>query len=590
MITIFYGAYPNEITYSWFARYLFINGDITYSTTSRELFGKDYVDSKILYPINMNYFIKQLPVEWNIGVDEIIYENTIIPLFTPFMEKERANRVVNNILIGDTRRLKGEIGLNTGNVFIEEPNIKICPICYEEDKEKYGQAYIHRNHQVMGNYICNNHGNNLHKYNIPYNINRCEYVDINKINVEEYEIVTINELYKNLHLNLSKDIDSVLNGGLKEYRIGSIEEKYKNRLKEIGFLNFGGKFLMKKIIKLFNEFYPKEFLESLESYIDIEKRKNWISIMLTNTGSFIHPIRHLLFIRFLFGGIEEFLNYEKCFEFFVEPPWLCLNPVCKYYEKPVINEVKYKNKTHHGKPVGVFTCECGYSYSRVGPDKNESDRNRIGKIEEFGWHWEKVLKNLVENGCSIREITKRMCSCTSTIIKQATKLGIVDQLNTKHRINYKEQEKVYSEEKVNLYKDKILLFIKENKIYSRQKVRETLTKECSLVYIRDKDWWDENLPKPIKKSRFSKDYKDIDWEERERELYPLILKAIEEIKNEEEPIRITRTCVMKKTGKTILANKGALDRIPKIKELLEKNCETIEEFKQRKIIMNVISE
>ncbi|AWK50541.1 hypothetical protein DIC82_05600 [Clostridium beijerinckii] len=581
MLSIFYNCYPNEITYSWFARYSHINGDIGHTTISKELFGKECVKSTILYPTCMENFIKQLPIEWNITINEVINRNTIIPLFLPFMEKERANKIISNIKDGDTRRLIGEIGINTGDIFKEEDNIKICPKCYEEDKEKYGEAYIHRNYQVPGNYICSIHEESLYKCSIPSNIQRCEYIDINKINISNLEMLNINELYNDLYLNLSRDIDYVLNGCMKEYDTSSIKRKYKDKLEEKGFSISGGRIPIKKIIGQFNEFYPKEFLEHLESYINMENRKNWIGLMLTDCCRFIHPIRQLLFIRFLFGGIEEFIIYEKKnIKPFGEGPWMCLNPVCRYYKQPVIKEIKYRN--FKKKPVGIFTCLCGYSYSRVGPDKCESDKNRCGKIEEFGEVWVNILRNLIKEGCSISEIARQMSCYRNTIIKQATKLGLIDMLNTKHRMEYKTVEKKISNEVLDEYKNNILNFIKENSTANRQKVKEALSKECSLIYIRDRKWWNENLPKAIKVSEFTVDYKDINWEEREKELIPLILNAIEKIKNEEKPRRITKTYIAKKMNQYMICNRRNLERLPLVNEIIKKNCETISEFNIRK--------
>lgn len=579
MITIFYEAYPNEITYSWFARYSHINGDITYTTTSKELFGKKRVKPIILYPKHIGYFIKQLPTEWNITISEIINKNTIIPLFLPFMDKERADNIISHIKDGDMKNIALEIGINTGQIFKEEPNIKVCPICYKEDIEKHGEAYIHRNYQVPGTYICSSHGEHLYKYSIPSNLYEYEYVDINKISNNCLSRINFIEDFKNVYLKLSQEISYILNGNLKDYDIELVKQKYKDKLEEEGYLKKGGIIPIKSLTKKFNKFYPKELLVHLESYVDEKYTKNWIKVMLTNSGRYVHPIRHLLFITFLFGGIKEFIDYKKNFEPFGKPPWLCLNPVCKFYKKPVINKVIFKNTK---KPTGIFTCNCGFSYSRIGPDKNEIDKNRIGKLESFGWYWEEVLIKLVEEGCSITAITKKMKSDTKTILKQAMKLGVIDKLNTKRRIKYKGIEKRISEDMLWEYKNKILLFIKENPTCNRMNVRDALSKEYDLLYIRDNEWLNNNLPKPREKSQYAKIKRDINWKEREKKLIPLLLSSIEEIKNEEKPRRITKTYLMKKINKIMFLENRYLEKMPLVKNFLDSNCESVDDFNKRK--------
>lgn len=45
------------------------------------------------------------------------------------------------------------------------------------------------------------------------------------------------------------------------------------------------------------------------------------------------------------------------------------------------------------KPVGTFKCSCGFIFARLGPDQDEADVYRIGRIKEFGSVWlEKLTK------------------------------------------------------------------------------------------------------------------------------------------------------------------------------------------------------
>lgn len=581
MLFIFFQAYSEEIAYSWFSRYNQISGDITNSTTSKDLFGKEYVRPNVLYPINLGYFAKQIPKAWNITIEEIIYKNTILPLYLSFMEAERANRLIADVIDGNANNVKIEIGLTTGNIFKEDANIKVCPHCYKEDIEKYSEAYIHRGHQIPGNYICSHHGKRLLKYTIPYDIDRCGYVDINKFDIEKLEEVPFYEQYKDFYIKLAKDIDYVLNGYLKGYNINTIREKYLTKLQVDWYVIFDGNIHMRDILERFNKFYPKEFLEHLESYIDVGKRKSWVSLMLTKSNNFINPIRHLLFINFLFGGVEEFINYSEVCKPFGDGLWMCLNSICEKHGKLVINEIKYRK--FRNKPVGIFKCpSCGFTYSRVGPDVLESDINRLGKIEDYGELWySKLYEMITTKGYSMRRIARELKCSHITIVKQAEKIGVHGNLNTRLTVDTKIVEKKLSEEELNKYKQKILNYIKKNPTASRQNVKENMTKECGLLYIRHRGWLETNLPKPHKKSTFSVDYKNISWNDKEKELVSVVTLALEELKNESKPKRITRTLISKKTKRVMLLNQDYLEKIPKVKEIIEENCETIEQFKLR---------
>ena len=36
--------------------------------------------------------------------------------------------------------------------------LRYCPLCFKEDKQKYGEAYWHKAHQIRGVDVCNKHG------------------------------------------------------------------------------------------------------------------------------------------------------------------------------------------------------------------------------------------------------------------------------------------------------------------------------------------------------------------------------------------------------------------------------------------------
>ncbi|BDR87831.1 TniQ family protein [Clostridium tetani] len=92
MISLMPKLYPDEILYSWFSRYHTLNGNLRYSYSMNELFGKDRVSTSIYYPMYLNFLCKQLPQEFKYTAEELINNHSIIPIFKPFMTKERFNK------------------------------------------------------------------------------------------------------------------------------------------------------------------------------------------------------------------------------------------------------------------------------------------------------------------------------------------------------------------------------------------------------------------------------------------------------------------------------------------------------------------
>lgn len=109
-----------------------------------------------------------------------------------------------------------------------------------------------------------------------------------------------------------------------------------------------------------------------------------------------HPVRHLLMIRFLGWSIKEFFKSKCRYQPFDKGPWLWLNAAAEHYLKPMVTQLAISHCCDTKKPVGTFSCSCGFIYCRTGPDQAEEDSRRIGKIKAVGAVWPQKLKQLVE--------------------------------------------------------------------------------------------------------------------------------------------------------------------------------------------------
>lgn len=166
MITIFPRMYKDELLYSWMARYTFINGNIKDSYDKEDLFGNPKWKFNLFIQNNLEYFANCFPEQLGYTAKDIIYRNTIFPVFFKFMDDERKNNIIKKICSLNLSTLIKEIGINIRNSTEVRNYINICPLCYEEDKETYNDAYIHRNYQVPGCYVCAKHNVFLKKYYI----------------------------------------------------------------------------------------------------------------------------------------------------------------------------------------------------------------------------------------------------------------------------------------------------------------------------------------------------------------------------------------------------------------------------------------
>jgi len=149
--------YPEEISYGWFARFHALSGNISSTSTAKELFGVEKLYPSIHYPIHLNYFSEQLPKDWEFTAEYIINNHTMLPFFKPFLDDSELQKIIYNMKSGKRAYIKQYMGLEAGGVS-KQNKIMICSDCLKTDVDKYQEVYIRRYHQISSNLICMEHG------------------------------------------------------------------------------------------------------------------------------------------------------------------------------------------------------------------------------------------------------------------------------------------------------------------------------------------------------------------------------------------------------------------------------------------------
>ena len=162
-----------------------------------------------------------------------------------------------------------------------------------------------------------------------------------------------------------------------------------------------GRIRRRDYLKAFTEYYSQELLSTLQCEIKSSDLlcRPWLSRMLSLKQSGLtnssHPLHHILAIRFLNTTVESyFLNDFIAPAHFGPGPWPCLNPVCDHFRQKSILSYQLAGASTKGKVRGIFTCSCGFKYSRVGPDTSPDDAFRKSYILSYGDLWETKLREL----------------------------------------------------------------------------------------------------------------------------------------------------------------------------------------------------
>ncbi|MCT4507731.1 MAG: TnsD family transposase [Tepidibacter sp.] len=583
MLTFFTDPYENELLYGAIGRYHYYIGNIDYKDTLREIFGNESVIPSIELCAHLDSVANNLGGKYT--ADYLIDKHSIFPFYAPFMPKTRREELRYDMKYKDGKGIYAKTGILAGSVCKKE-GIYYCPLCSEEEINKYGEVYVHREHQLQGVFVCPHNGAKLKKYKIDRtNASRLEFIRLNEklldLNVE-YE--KDKDIYEKL-LKISKAAYYILNNNLYYFNKDTITEKYKAILYSKGLVTTNKRIKQRELYDEFIKYYGPEFLEIMESSIDKDIEYNWLKVITRDSKRTVHPIRHILFINFLVDDIKEFFKPEvNGYNPFGKSPWPCLNYVAEHYKKDVVTELKITTDYKTRLPVGTFTCDCGFIYSRKGPDKNIDDRYKIGRTKEFGSLWEETLKQyLLEHKYGLRELARIMNCDPKTIVKFDKELGIhyfetSNMLVEKQKTNKKENNDI----DIQAYKENIIIAMNENSSYTRTQIRELCKKEYTYLYRYDKDWLLEMLPKNI--SRKNIDYKSdkrVNWNKRDEEILKVIKEKYNSLLLRDKPIRITKGNLCKEAGILTIIEKK-LDKLPRTKEYLDDILESVEAFQLRR--------
>lgn len=308
MIRYFPMPYPDESVYSIFVRYDKLTGNNNYFVTAEDLMGKMHLKVNFSFANNLEFLSKELPKDTTFTPDYFILNHTVLPIYKPFTPKERYEQAVMNLKDGYIASALSAIGYTAGSL-LDISGFKYCTECIKEDREKYKGAYLHRTHQIDGNLVCSKHKSLLQIFDVPKIADNIMFYDIDKLETQDSRQSISEKAIQELY-NLSCDIDMLFHkyNDIPDFDI--IKEKYYSKIDDKGYFFKSGLVNQTELHKDFINYYSKDFLDALKSNVYVNDENSWLRTITRRKNKAVHPIRNLLFIRFLFGDISNFIHYE----------------------------------------------------------------------------------------------------------------------------------------------------------------------------------------------------------------------------------------------------------------------------------------
>ncbi|MBF0719106.1 TniQ family protein [Staphylococcus sciuri] len=570
MLSYFPNLYPDELLYSWFARYHDHSGNTSSKQTMKELFGNMSSVAVADFPNNLEAFYKNISHFNPPNINDLVTNHTLYNYYTAFQSDVMKSRAFNYITNGGK---PGAIHMFLGIVASTIKNwhyLRFCPSCVQQDRERYGEAYWHMSHQLPKVFYCYLHQEFLHDSTIEFrNPHKHEFISVEKTELLSPCLITV--FSPKLEQQLKKLSDESIN--LIRYaentQIQDFSQIYKYLMQVNGYANHFGKVHQQYFTQQFKKYYREEFLALVDCNFDEHSDTAWLRNIVRKHRKAFHPVQHLLLIQFLNVSFKDLENYlGKKYEAFGQAPYYCLNPAADHYKKRVISNVAITTCTDTRKPVGTFSCDCGFVYSRRGPDIDKSDALKVGRIKDFGPVWQTKLMQLVTSELSPYRIAQ-LLDCDYATVKKYMSISKGEPSNHSEQLmDSSIQKEIEWINLVETYSD-----------YTVTQLRKINPALYAWHYRNNRDWLKENSPR-IKGKVTSNNR--VDWEKRDLEILRLVKKAIKDLYAIEKPIYVNKSRVAKKMGQLSSLEKQ-LDKLPKTKAYLNKNLETREQFQIRRI-------
>lgn len=578
MIYTFPTPYPDELLYSVLARYHVRSGNTSPKMTTEELFGKRTTRSVWDLPANLSVLLDNTGSYWN--AEDLIFNYTMYPYYAAFLLPNQAKQVKQSMMDDKGDTIHTRIGITASNVKIKE-KLWVCNECIKEDMKIYGETYWRRVHQCPGVFICPKHETileesvvsvksfNQHEYIIASPEVKRTKINLSEMNKEEIRFLT----------QIAKTSYILLTDKHHQTADNTIRKKYVELLKQNNYATPSGRVKRERVYESFRAKISKPLLKLLQSEIEFEET-NWLTMIFQKHRKSFHPLRHLLVMLFFDTDLDHLYD-KKAYHPFGKGPWLCLNPACSKFQKPVIKDLKITIDYETRKPVGTFQCECGFVYSRKGPDQDKDDKFQIGRIKEYGSVWKSKLSELVNEGKILTGISKELHSDRATIKKYAAKL----ELNVPWKLPKVEQKNnekplVDFDKELTERKDQWIQLQKDYPEKSKTELRKIAPDVYTFLYRHDRDWLNEFSPTK-KKSQPHKPR--INWEKRDKEIEQTLKKVLQTWDTDgDKPTRITCTSLGTKINKLALLQSYG-EKLPITMKFISEVSEDVVTFQKRRV-------
>lgn len=573
---------PDELFYSGCARFSDCFQMPSERSVVETLFGNQDQYAIVDLPCGLTRFTQKLLPNYPLGVETIIDRHTLFPYFTSFFSLDQSSEIRSDMKSENGRSIHTRVGLMASTV-PDPAFLKFCSKCISRDRQRYGNAYWHRIHQIPGVYICPDHNQPLIESQVRYRGNQPNYRFCSLENALaqmcQLSPIMIPAKYFNWLLRISHDA-KILLAGATFREISRVKALYRDSLKKSGFVTTTGRIRRRFLLPQFIEFFPEDFLSFIGCQLENSIEENWlIRLLLRSNQTKHHPIRHQVMISFLGYSIRDFSNLYKSYPQETgqrQKSFSCQNPLCTAQgkTKAILTYSRWKNES-----IFQITCDCGFVYKV--PALSSGDEKI--RVLTYGAAWENELKMFwMDAKLSLRGLSKRLGVDPRTAKRHADRLGLSSERpgNRGGRkeilVGKRSISKHCLEKKRKLWSSMILNYPDLGVTALRQKDKGTYT----WLYRHDREWLKSHSPKA---KTIEPGKQRVNWKLRDHQISSVITQTVDDLRHlSGRPRRITRRAIGISLGKKALLEKH-LCKLPKTAKSIAAVVESREDFAIRRI-------
>ena len=380
------------------------------------LFSNRKVIAAFDLPGHLQSLADQIPSSRGLSVDRIVDTLTLFPYFTAFEPPALQETVRDAMRSGDVDGLHVRLGLSAFRIG-RNPRLRFCSECALRMQAVDGELWWRRDHQLPGVLVCPEHGCLLLDSTVSFTqFSRHEFVAATPQNCSSQgrPVVPMVDQACLAHLlRIARRSADLLCSPPAGRTLSLWTTFYRSRMLETGLVKSAATMDQRRFDGEFRNFYGR-VLGLLPSVFDGDDFVgDWLASIVRKHRKANHPLYHVL--------VQDFLAQREIQTSpFGAGPWSCINPLANHRSRtPIKSFTQHRNR---GNRVGVFSCTCGYVYTRC----LDSQTGKLGlpRFLHYGPLLEPVLRQLVLDCRGLRDVGRSLRLDPKTVVRLASELGI----------------------------------------------------------------------------------------------------------------------------------------------------------------------